>query len=261
MTGLPHSISEQWRGAARAVPIKHGLDRLLDLFEERLDTPEEQDLEALDDFLPLSTGLVGLDHVLGGGLRRGEVAWVEANLPSQAAAVARASAGATPHICLLDSGDVLSSVARLVAGASGVPWSGVWAAWMSEKEWSATSAAISRFARRDLSLSAIGSVRTLRRVIRDLGPDLVIIDEPAHLGGPSEIIDELVDIAGSTQVGVLICAHEALPEEAVDGRSRVRRVSMSSLSLGGAALLLGPDCEDMLAFRQVRVDLQRGQVW
>ncbi|MCD9625256.1 hypothetical protein [Rhabdothermincola salaria] len=64
MTRQPHLISETWRGAARALPIKHGLDRILDLLEERLDTPAEPGAEVLDELLPLSTGLVALDQVL-----------------------------------------------------------------------------------------------------------------------------------------------------------------------------------------------------
>lgn len=64
---------EAWSGVERAVPIVHALDALLDQMERRLKDEEPEAVESLADLLPLSTGLLPLDSVLGGDLWRGTV--------------------------------------------------------------------------------------------------------------------------------------------------------------------------------------------
>lgn len=259
MSSMGEHVTTDWWGAGRAVPIVHALDALLDHMEGRLDEYGSGQPASHRDLLPLSTGILPLDRVLGGGVRRGCVTTVEADVAAQANALLCTVARRIPYPCLLDSGRLLSTVAWLLAGSAGVPEVGITAADLSEQEWKRLALGVEQLGDRQLCISSVGSLRALAAVAQRSAVDVLLVHEADRLAAPIELVKELTKLAELTGLAIIATTGSfgELPEWVPEG---VVRVPMASFNLGGKATLLRVDDEEMLATVQVEVDCLSGDV-
>lgn len=175
MSGLPQDLTEAWWGAERALPIVHALDALLDQMERRLEDEEPEAVGIPADLLPLSTGLLPLDRVLGGGIWRGTVTLVEADIEAQGAALLNTVARHVPHRCLLDGRRFFALVAGLLAGSAGVPQVSVTDACLSEREWASVVSGLEQLRGRDVLVCSTGSLAALASVARSTAADVLLV--------------------------------------------------------------------------------------
>jgi hypothetical protein len=259
MSGLPQDLTEAWWGTDRALPIVHALDALLDQMERRLEDDEPEAVGIPADLLPLSTGLLPLDRVLGGGIWRGTVTFVEADIEAQGAALLNTVARHVPHRCLLDGRRFFALVAGLLAGSAGVPQVSVTDACLSEREWASVVSGLEQLRGRDVLVCSTGSLAALANVARSTEADVLLVHDPGRFGRPIEFVPELAKVASSGRVAVLASASPMgdLPEWATDG---VTRLGMHGFDLGGRASLVRPDPDELLAVAQIDVECLRGIV-
>lgn len=259
MSGLPEDLTEVWWGAGRAVPIVHALDALLDQMEHRLEGEEPEAVDLPADLLPLSTGLLPLDRVLGGGVWRGTATLVEADIEAQGAALLNTVARRVPHRCLLDGRRFFAVVAGLLAGSAGVPQVSVTDACLSEREWTSVVSGLEQLRGRDVFVCSTGSLAALANVARSTEADVLLVHDPGRFGRPIEFVPRLAKLASSGRVAVLATASPMgdLPEWTIDG---VTRLGMHGFDLGGRASLVRPDPDELLAVTQIDVECLRGIV-
>lgn len=259
MSGLPQDLTEAWWGTGRAVPIVHALDALLDQMEQRLEDEEPEAVGVPADLLPLSTGLLPLDRVLGGGIWRGTVTLVEADIEAQGAALLNTVARQVPHTCLLDGRRFFAVVAGLLAGSAGVPQVSVTDACLSEREWTSVVSGLEQLRGRDVFVCSTGSLAALANVARSTEADVLLVHDPGRFGRPIEFVPKLAKLASSGRVAVLATASPMgdLPEWTIDG---VTHLGMHGFDLGGRASLVRPDPDELLAVTQIDVECLRGIV-
>lgn len=259
MSGLPDAVTDAWWGAERAVPIVHALDALLDWMEHRIEDKEPEAVSIAADLLPLSTGLLPLDLVLGGGVRRGSVTIIEADIDAQASALLNTVARQTPHRCLVEGRRFLEVVAGLLAGSAGVPEVSFTDGCMSASEWSSVVSGLRQLRGRDVLVSSTGSLTALAEVAMSAGVDVVVVHDAGRFGRPVDFVPNLSELASRSRVAVLTSANPMgdLPDWATDGSTRL---GMHGFDLGGRASLVRPDPDELLAVAQVDVECLRGIV-
>ncbi|QYG94920.1 hypothetical protein HC251_22460 [Iamia sp. SCSIO 61187] len=258
MGGLPEDLTHAWWGGERAVPIAHALDALLGQMDRRL-AHEEPVVADTDDLLPLGTGLLPLDRVLGGGVWRGRAVIVEADIEAQATALLSTVARHVPHRCLVDGRDVVAVATGILAGSAGVPEVSVTDARLSEREWAAVVSGLRSLRGRDVSVCSTGSLDALREVAVGAGADVLVVHDTARFGPPAQLGPGLARLARTAGVAVLASATptEGVPSRADDG---VTHLHMHGFDLGGRASLVRPDPDDLLAVAQVDVECLFGIV-
>lgn len=252
-------MTDDWWGGDRSVAITHALDGLLDQLERRLHTPSCAGLEYEDDLLPMSTGIVALDRVLGGGLRKGTLTVVEADIAAQSNALLCSIARKVPNPCLFDGEDFWATVSWLLAGSSGLPEVSVSEAQLSEPEWDSLAAGLAELSRQDLRISSTGSLRALAGVAVASDVDVVLVDDADRFGPPLEFLPKLAMLAASS--GLAVVATTGILGELPDWALRdVALVSMHGFNFGGTAALFRPDPDEMLLTVQVEVECLSGVV-
>lgn len=260
MGALPDGVIEAWWGADRALPIGHVLDRLLDQMEGRLEASvEAPDLTA--HLLPLSTGLLPLDLVLGGGLRHGTVTVIEADIEAHGTALLATVARTTPDTCLLDGPRILDLAAGLLAGSAGVPEVMLQEVGLSEREWRSLADGLRDLGDQDLHFCSTGSISALANVTRAADVDVVVVHQPERFGVPVEFLQRFSDLARQCDVAVLTAVGPM--DELQSGAwaaDHVTRLGMHSFDFGGRATLVRPDPDQMLAVAQVDVECLFGIV-
>lgn len=259
MSGLPDAVEDGWWGSRRAVPITHALDALLEWIEGRIDAsgPEAVDIPA--ELLPLSTGLLPLDLVLGGGVRRGEVTLIEADIEAQATALLNTVARQTPHRCLVEGRRFLEAVAQLLAGSAGVPEVSLASGRMSAHEWDSVVSGMQQLRSRELLVCSTGSITALTDVAMSTGADVLVVHDAGRFGPPVDLGPNLLELASDSQVAVLASASSVARPPDWETED-VTRIGMHSFDFGGRASLVRPDSDDLLAVAQVDVECLRGIV-
>lgn len=245
-----------WR-AGRAVPLEHALDILVDHMEHQLGGPQAGEPAA--DVLPLSTGLLPLDRVLGGGIWRGTVVVIEADILAQGRALLATVARSNPYRCLFDGRRFLETVAWLLAGSARVPEVGIADVCMSKREWDAVVQGLGNLRRRDVLVSSTGSLGVLAGVADSSDAEVVLVHEADRFGPPIEFVPKLARMASTSGTAVLASTQAMgdLPDWALEG---VVRLGMHGFDLGGRASLVRSDPYDMLVVAQVDVECLSGVV-
>lgn len=256
---MPEHVTDDWWGIDRSVPIVHALDALLDQMERRLEASSSEHVAFERDLLPMSTGVMALDRVLGGGVHRGTLTVVEADIAAQANALLYTVARHLPHPRLLDGRTFFAAVAWLMAGSADVAEVSVSDASLSSREWERVAAGLKDLLDQDLLVSSTGSLRALASVATASGADVLLVDEADRFGRPIEVVTKLAMLAASSGLAVIATTGTLgeLPDWALDG---VTRVSMHGYNLGGNAALLRPDADELLATAQVQVECLSGIV-
>lgn len=251
---------EQW-WSERAVPVTHAVEALLDEMEGRAHVADGPDARrAIEDVLPLSTGLMVLDRVLGGGVRRGRVVVVEAEIPAQANALICSVARGLDHRTLFDSVHAITeTVGWLLAGATGIPAVAVAAEHLSSSEWEAIAGEIRRLVDQNLLISATGTVGGLEAVVAASGVDVVLVDQAGRFGPTHQVLPGLCELASTRNVAVVATSgpQGELPDWVDLGMTRV---GMHGYELGGRASLVRFDPEELLSVAHVEVDCLSGVI-
>ena len=258
MSGLPENVGEAWWGARRAVRIDHALDALLEQIEQGVGRASCAP-DPPDDLLPLSTGFLPLDRVLGGGVWRGTVTLVEAGIEAQGVALLHTVALRTPRRCLVDGPHFFETVEGLLAASAGVPRVSIAEGRMSEREWAALASGLRELGDREVRVSSTGSLVALAHVATPIGADLVVVHDPGRFGPPVEVMPALVKLAASAGAAVITSTAPIgdLPGWA---SADLTRLEVHGYGLGGRASLVRPDTEDLLAVAQVEVECLSGVV-
>ncbi len=100
---------------------------------------------------------MALDRVLGGGLQRGTVTIVEADIAAQGAALLNTVARRVPHRCLIDGYQFYAVVAGIVAGSAGVPQVNLNEACLTDLEWASVASGMGKLLGQDLMVCSTGS--------------------------------------------------------------------------------------------------------
>lgn len=243
----------------RAVTIVHALDHLLDVIDDRLnDCPEMDDPEDPQIF-PLSTGILSLDRVLEGGLRPGTLTLVEADLAAQANALLCTVARLTPHRCQIDGPNFVTTVAWLLSGSAEVPEVDLLNARLSVNEWSRVQDGVVRLRDADLHISSVGTLGALIRVAQVNQVEILLVHDAERLARPVEFIQMLARFAQVS--GTAVMAASGVVGELPRWVFRdVTRLAMHGYNLGGNAMLLRVDPDEMLVTAQVKVECLSGIV-
>ena len=259
MSGLHARVTDHWWGRERSVTIEHALDALLDQMERCLEGPDHEGVEFEQDLLPMSTGILALDRVLGGGVHRGTLTVVEADISAQANALLCSVARQIPHPRLLDSQRFFDAVSWLVAGSAGVPEISVSEVRLTSLEWERVAKGLAALHQEDLRISSTGSLRALASVASASGVEVVLVHDVDRFGPPVEFVPKLAMLAASTGLAVIATAGilGELPDWALDG---VTLVSMHGFNFGGTAAMVRADPDEMLATAEVEVELLSGIV-
>lgn len=259
MGGLPRHLSKAWWGTERAVPIVHALDALFEQMDRQLGGEPPEVVWLAGYLMPLNTGLLPLDSVLGGGIGRGTVALVEADIKAQGEALLNTVARNAPHRCLVDGHDFFALVAGLLAGAAGVPRVNVTDARLSEDEWASVRSGLEQLRDMDVLVSSAGSISALSEIAVATDVDILVIHDLDRFGPPIYLVPELAELAIVCGAAVLASTGPLgdLGDWATDG---VVQVGMYGFGLGGQASLVRPDPDDLLAVAQVEVECLHGTV-
>lgn len=247
-----------WRDR-RAVPIVHAVDAVLEHLIERAEGPGFDPAQRAEQELPLSTGIMALDRVLAGGLRRGTVVLLEVDLPAQAAAVAYTIARRAPHRRMLEVRDVLEATEWLMAGAAGVPRVHITLQQLSEGDWRAISHGLEVLDGQELSVSSTGSLAALESVMMANGADLLVVHGAERFGTPAQLLTGLAVVAIATDSAV-VATVDPLGELPSWTLENVTRLAVVGFDLGGRACVARPDPESLLEVAQLRVQCLTGAV-
>ncbi|MCD9625248.1 DnaB-like helicase C-terminal domain-containing protein [Rhabdothermincola salaria] len=240
----------------RVVSAALALDRWLDRLDQRWSAPPP--LAGVIDPEPVATGVVPLDAVLDGGVQRGEVTVVLADLVAQAGALALSAATSTEAPCLVASPEPIEVLtARLLASQAEVAAVAVADGAMSEAEWETVAAAVGMMSASALSVSDVGSLTALARVVSSADVDLVVVVDAERYGPPSDVVAALGRL--SRTAGVAVLAALADPGGELSGGGG-RMVQMHSFRLGGAATLVHAPPGSFPTAAQATVSLVAGCV-
>jgi hypothetical protein len=241
------------------MPIVHAVDAVLEHIIERAEGPSRDPADRAEEELPLSTGILALDRVLAGGLRRGTVALLEVDLPAQAAAVAYTIARRAPHRRMLEVCDVLEATEWLMAGAAGVPRVHIRLQQLSEGDWRAIGDGLEVLDGQELSVSSTGSLAALESVTMANGADLLVVHGAERFGTPVQLLTGLaaVAIASDSAVVATVGPLGELPGWALE---HVTRLAVVGFELGARACVARPDPEALLEVAQLRVQCLTGAV-
>ena len=243
-------------GHGPVVPIHEALDVLLDEIETRY---ADRSPAIPPDPFPISTGVDVLDGAFGGGLRIGMVTLIDADLPAQAEIVLGLIARRIEHEVLLDTPSIPRATARLLAAIAGIPATLVWRGTLNKGHWDRLSEAIPKLGRRDLVMTAVGSLAELERAAATEQRLVVLVQDLSRFGAPDEVMHELGEMAARLGAAVVATGIGIgdLPDWSTD---RTDSVGMYASKLGGRASLLRPDPDDLLTCAQLDVNCVTGVV-
>lgn len=257
MYDLPDYLADRvWR-RERAVPIADALDSLLDRFQESPD--HESEIESEPVRLPISTGRLAIDRVLGGGLRRRQVTLFEAELPAQRDAILWSIARNSPDRLLLEVDSPVGATVWMWAGLAGVPAVAMSSGCMSEAEWRAASDVVGELSSRDLHVCSVASVRALAALVDQHDPDVLLLQNTERFGDRDDIVHELTCVARGADIAVVAGTRDQ-PGFPPARRDDVQRVLVEASDLGARATLVRVDSWDLLSVAEVEVDLLTGVV-
>lgn len=250
------AIEHGWR-PERAVPITDVIETFLDGLERAYSVGAR--VTPADEFLPLSTGVVALDRVCGGGLRRGTVTLVEGPIEAQGRALLFTVARSTTMATLLAVDRLAESTPWLLAGVSGVPATLIQSGNLEETDWRYMVAAVDKLRRVPLEVAEVWSVSGLTHVVANSQTAVVLVDNPERYGLLVDVVHELLALARTYDAALLVSAATTggLADWHVPG---VTRVVLVPQALGSRALLLAVGGEEGLAAAPIHVALLSASV-
>ena len=238
--------------APGACSVLEALVTLIDVLEPP--EPEPCDQLSVDPrILPMSTGRVYLDRVLGGGLRAGTVTLVEAGHAHDTRPLLVDLALHAPHHVLFAGGHALELTAVLLAAAARVPTAEFSRAELTEESWSRVANTIGQFADRDIWVTERRSAAGLRVDIHSADADVLVIDDLARIGEPSTALRTMRQLAAETTTAV-VAGCGPLGEDGLSSHPSVVRVAFEEGDLPGRNVLVRADESDLLRVEDVLVD-------
>ncbi len=244
-----------WR-PEQAVTIADAIEGLLDELEHRF---EEEGVELPPDPLPLGTGLIALDKVLGGGLHLGTLTLVDAALPAQGRALLCAVAKRMDMPILVAASSILEATSWLLASSAQVPAALIRNGQLSADDWQLINQALPTVARRSLSLTEAATLKALDHVV-GMGQHPVVLVEDVHrFGSSTEVVAALGHLAATTGAAILATATDLdlLQDWAAD---EATQIAMVPHGLGSRAALIGLDGLDGLTVAQIEVACLVGDI-
>lgn len=245
----------QIRQIEEPMHIAQALESLVDIMLERYQSGG--DPVTLDGILPLSTGRLYLDRLLGGGVRPATVTLFEAESAQAARPLLIDIAGHTDHRVLLAARRLHWETVGLRSAASRVSQQRIAQGTLEDSHWSKMNAVIRQLAERDLWMTETISPTALRSGVTQHEVEVLAVDDIGRLSHPCRALASLVAIA--VELGVAVVATSAyLALEDLRGGDRLVRVGVHHD--GGRSMLVRPDPIEMLRVEDVLVDHSTGLV-
>lgn len=249
---------EQQRPISRIgepVDIASALEQLLNLIEQRSE-PDEP-LLAAERILPLSTGRVYMDRLLGGGLRPRTVTVLEADTADLARPLLIDVAVHSDAPTLLAAHGLLWETALMWGAAARVSKRDFASGTLDETTLSRLNEVIGGLAERRLWVTETVRLEALRAGVRDHGIEILLFDDLGRLEHPSRALSWLVALAVECEVAVVATSKSLAPDDLRGGEQLVRVVVAHA---EGRSTLVRADGLDMLRIEDVLVDHASGLV-
>lgn len=243
------------RQVEEPVHVAQALESLVELMYEQCRSGGEP--STFDGILPLSTGRLYLDRLLGGGIRPATVTLFEADTADAARPLLIDIAGHTEYCTLLAARRLHWETIGLWGAAARVSKQRIARGTLEESDWSELNSVIGELADRDLWITETISPAALRSGVSQHGVKVLAVDDISRLSHPCRALASLVAIA--VELGVAVVATSAhLELEDLRGGDQLVRVGVHRDR--GRSTLVRPDPIDMLRVEDVLVDHSTGLV-
>lgn len=237
------------------VHIAQALESLLNLVDQQCRSSDDPtDRGAI---LPLSTGRLYLDRLLGGGIRPATVTLFEADTAEVARPLLIDIARHARHRTLMAVHRLHWETALIWSAAARVEHQRFARGSLDDHDWAELTAAIAELADRDLWVTETIAHSALRDGITRHGVEVLLVDDVSRLAHPTRALAWLVGIA--VELGVAVVATSTnLALDELRGGDRLVRVGVYDES--GRATLVRADPIDMVRVEDVFVQASTGLV-
>lgn len=245
----PRGAEAGWWRTDTAIMLHDSIDRLLDDVELVIDR-QEGPVAAEPELI--ATGVAALD-VHHGGVRRGRVTFVEADLPSQADALVCTLARTIELPTLLAVPVVQDATTWIVAGEARVPATLIPRVYVSEQEWRRIAQAIGRLGSRDIWLTEANTIDCVAHLC-DLRQTKVLVIRSLKRFGHIDAARDLAGFAYDRGIAILV-VNESTPDVPESDLLGIHRLYQFASQLGSKATLISTSSENLLNVSHATVDL------